>query len=186
MNMKKLTGALIILVLLSAGQLVKSQSIKNQFQVIGEVAIPIEDYGPGLGGQLKWLCRLGPAGQLTISAGYSGFRSSDKSVGGKRASLRLIPFMAGYRRNIDRFFVEPQAGYGELGGRVDIGGDYARPSVGAFFWALGAGYSLKRLDVGVRYLGAHGAQSSEGGMWYNAQFKYVGFFAAYNLRRALN
>ena len=180
--MKKLTAGIIILFLLSAGPSAQSQTTRNQFQVIGELAIPIHDYSPGYSGQFKWLCRLSASGQLTVSAGYSGFRSTGKSVGGKRESLRLVPFMVGYRRNIDRIFIEPQAGYGELGGRVDIGGDYARPSVGAFFWALGAGYSLKRFDVGVRYQGAHGAQSSEAGMWYNAQFKYVGFFAAYNLR----
>lgn len=175
---------LCIFLILLLSQLAKAQAVKDQFQFIGEAAIPINqsNYNMGWGLQFKWLHRLG-LGELTVSAGYTKFGFGEFGQD-KNSSLHLFPFMAGYRLWWKKFFVEPQVGYGELGGRVDIGGDYARPSVGAFFYSVNAGYNLDRFDIGIRYLGAHGTQGSEAGMWNDKQFQYAGLFAAFNLRKS--
>ena len=89
--------------------------------------------------------------------------------------------MAGYKQNIDKFYLEPQIGYGELGGKIDIGGDYARPSVGAFFWAVGAGYNHKRISIGLRFQQAHGAESASAGTWHDKEFHYTAIHLGYKL-----
>lgn len=181
MGMKKLTTGLFIMILLSAGQSARSQMMKNQLQVIGELALPVDDYRPGVGGHVKWLTRLGRTSAFTVSVGMIRSTSTGKMGDGDRDRIRIVPFLIGYRQNVvDRVFVEPQAGYGELGGRVNVGSAYAKPSVGAFVWSLGAGYSLRRFDIGIRYGGAHGAENIDAGTWYNHQVKFVGIFAALN------
>lgn len=173
---------LFVLIILPAAFAGQAQRLKNQFQLSGEAAIPGKDYELGWGLHVKWLHNLGSSGQLTVSAGYVRVSADQKTD--NRGSLHLVPFLVGYRHQFGKLFIEPQAGYGELRGRFDIGGDYARPSVGAFMWGGAAGLLLKRFDVGVRYLSAHGAEGSQSGAWHNEQFNYTGIFAAYNLRKA--
>lgn len=176
--------SIFILMIVLLSQVSKAQDIKNQFQLIGEAAIPVNqsNYSMGWGLQFKWLHRLGP-GELTVDAGFTSFRFGDFGSD-KPSKLSLIPFLAGYRFSMKKFFVEPQLGYGAMNGKEDLGGDFARPSVGAFFYGVNAGYQLNRFDVGIRYLGASGAEGSDAGPWHDKQFSYGGFFAAFNLRKS--
>jgi hypothetical protein len=87
--------------------------------------------------------------------------------------------LAGYKHLLKRFYIEPQAGYGEIGGRVDIGGDYARPSNGAFIWAIGTGYQWKRIDIGIRYQSAVGTVYTSSGN--KRAFGFTGIHIGYHL-----
>lgn len=89
--------------------------------------------------------------------------------------------MVGYKQKLEKFYVEPQIGYGEYGGKIKFSGDYARPSVGAFFWAVGAGYDFKRIDIGIRYQSVHGAEGTSAGVWHNKGFHHTGFYIGYTI-----
>ncbi len=175
---------LLLIILLA--QSAKAQEVKNQFQFIGEGAAPIDqpDYDLGWGIQFKWLHRLG-AGAFTLSVGYTKFGSNEFGSG-KRSTLYVMPWMAGYRLKWKKFFVEPQVGYGELGGRMDIGGDYSRPSFGAFFYCVNGGVNLNRFDIGLRYLGASGTGGGGTASWHTRNLQYAGLFTAFNLRKSSN
>ena len=129
---------------------------------------------------MKGMYGIGKSAQLTLVTGVSGF-SSKRSIGQTRTNIRLIPVLAGYKQNFKNFYFEPQLGYGELGGKIDIGGDYARPSVCAFFWAVGAGYDHKRINIGLRFQQAHGVESASAGLWHNKDFHYTAIHLGYKL-----
>src|SRR5215216_6431513 len=128
----------------------------NQLKIIGELVLPANDYKVGGGGFIKGTYGVGKSAQLSLMAGVLKFASKDKVI--IESTVRLVPVLVGYKYNISRFYIEPQIGYGEIGGRIKINGDYARPSAGAFYWAVGGGYDYKRIDAGLRYQTAHGKE----------------------------
>jgi hypothetical protein len=178
--MKKQLLLLLLVVLASA---VQAQKGSNAIKILGEAGIPQKDFNPGAGAQVKFLYGVCQSGQIGLTAGFTRFTAKETSVGGDFDPTRLttIPVMLGYRHHVGRFYLEPQAGYGALNGRIDIGGDWARPSVGAFYWSVGAGFVHRRLEVGVRYLSAHGAEGMDAGTWHNKNFHFVGVHAGYTL-----
>lgn len=178
---KRLWLFLLFLVLAGA---TSAQKAANQFRILGEGGFPVhEEFQSGWGAYLKFLYGVGRNGQATLTTGFSKFRASATLIGwnGERSHLRTIPFLVGYKHTIKGFYVEPQAGYGELGGRDYIGGDWARQSVGAFYTSLGAGYEYQRWDVGVRYQGAKGAEGVSAGSWHRRFFEFVGVHIGYTL-----
>ncbi len=171
---------LFIVMMLSSG-LIKAQKGNNQLKLMVEMGIAEQPntIGPGL--FLKGLYGLGTSSQFTLTSGFSMFQSESGIVGYRATITHLIPVLAGYKQNIHQFYIEPQLGFGELGGRIDIGGDYAKPSVGAFFWAIGGGYDMKQLNIGIRYQSAHGIESASAGDWSNKSFHYTGISVAYSI-----
>lgn len=170
-------GLLLLALMVGAGGALKAQKGANEVKVLAEVGLPPKDYNPGLGGQVKFLYGVGKGGQVGLTTGFTTFHFKTTPVGSaqkKTNSITTIPVLLGYRQHIGGFYLEPQAGYGALNGRIDIGGDWARPSVGAFYWSAGAGYAHKRLEVGVRYQSAHGAEGSDAGTWHDKTFHFVG------------
>lgn len=161
-------------------QLAAAQKGALRVQLLAEMPVPVYQQQGGWGGALKGYYPLGPRGELTFAAGIAKFRYKN-TVEREQTITRLVPFLAGYRHNLGRWFVEPQAGYGEMGGKVDIGGDFARPSVGAFFWALGAGYTKGRLEAGLRFVSAKGAEGAAAGLWHDAAFHYTALHLGYQL-----
>lgn len=160
-----------------------AQKGANAVKVLAEVGFPLQDFNPGAGGQVKFLYGVGRAGQLGLTAGFTKFTDREPVVGGDFEPTRLttIPVMVGYRHHIGGFYLEPQVGYGALNGRIDIGGDWSRPSVGAFYWSAGAGYELGRLDIGVRYQSAYGAEGPSAGTWHDKDFHFIGVHAGFTL-----
>ncbi|MEO7462308.1 MAG: hypothetical protein ABIT96_06240, partial [Ferruginibacter sp.] len=77
--------------------------------------------------------------------------------------------------------IEPKIGLGELGGRIYINGDYQRPSVAAMFGGLSAGYTIKRFNLGINFLIAHGIENSSAGTWYNKNLHYTSAFVGYDV-----
>lgn len=174
---------LTLLMAIGLGSFARAQKGVNAVKVLAEVGFPLQEYNPGAGVQVKFLYGVGRAGQIGLTAGFTTLVSREPVVGGDFEPSRLttIPVLLGYRHHMKAFYLELQAGYGALNGKVDIGGDWARHSVGAFYWSAGAGFEHKRLEVGVRYLSGHGAENSSAGAWYDKTFQFVGVHAGYTL-----
>ena len=156
-----------------------AQKGNNQIGVAFETGIPTGDFGKvsnlGFGSSVKGLYGIGTAGQLTLTAGFSSFSTKDKYLeSGEKASLSIIPIMAGYRHNISQFFIEPQLGIGIYNSHDSYeGSDPVNVSQSAFTWAIGAGYHIKKFDLGVRY------QSGKKSEWDNS-IGLVGIHIGYN------
>ena len=157
-----------------------AQKGNDAFSINGEAAIPIFQDDLGFGLYFKGYYGIGKSAQLTLSAGVSKF-SSKNSVETGKTSTRLIPFLFGYKHNIQRFFIEPRIGIGELGGKESLDGDYARQSVAALFGGLNAGYTIKRFSLGINFLSAHGIENASAGSWHDKSFHYTSVFVGYDL-----
>lgn len=145
-----------------------------------ETTVPFFQDDQGFGFSLKAAYGIGKSGQLILSAGVSKLNSKNSS-GTEKITTRLIPVLFGYRQNIKQFFIEPKIGIGELGGKIAVNGDYARPSVAVVFGGLEAGYSIKRFDIGINFLNAKGIENACVGIWYNKNVHYTSIFVNYNL-----
>lgn len=156
----------------------EAQKGNSQVELIAGLSTPDKTYKTGYGGFMKGLYGVGKSAQLTITAGLSLMSSKNSGEIGA-TDIRLIPFLLGYKQHIKNFYIEPQAGFGDLGGRVDLGGDWARPSVAAFFGAVGVGYNIKRLDIGIRYQTANGVDGKGAGSWHNKTVNQVGVHIGY-------
>ena len=126
---------------------IHAQKGRNQLNIIGETSIPVFQNDHGWGISAKGMYGVGRSAQITLTAGFTVLKTKN-TVEHSKTNTRMIPVLLGYKYNYRKFFIEPQAGYGELGGKIESGGDYARPSVGAFYWALGAGYDHKKIIAG--------------------------------------
>ncbi|MEP7374077.1 MAG: hypothetical protein ABI675_11850 [Chitinophagaceae bacterium] len=166
--------------ILSANGTVNAQKGRNQVNLVAEAAVPVYQNDRGFGGFVKGMYGIGQSAQLTLMTGISHFRSK-KSIEQITTNTSLIPVLAGYKQNFHKFYIEPQAGYGELGGKIYSGGDYARPSVGAFFWAIGGGYDHKKINIGLRFQTGHGAESAAAGIWHNKNFHYTAIHFGYKI-----
>ena len=159
---------------------INAQKGNNLLSLNGEVAIPLFQNDQGFGFFLKDLYGICKSGQLTLSAGVSKFNSKNSIETGE-VTTRLVPFLFGYKQNIQKFFIEPKIGIGELGGKILKNGDYQRPSIAAMFGGLGAGYTIKPFNLGINFLTAHGIENTSAGIWYNKNFHYTSVFVGYDL-----
>jgi hypothetical protein len=85
----------------------------------------------------------------------------------------MIPFLVGWRQRVRKFYIEPMAGLGELGGRIDIGGDWSGPSIAAVYLASAIGLETKRLDIMLQFKSATGIQGEQAGTWHNESFYFT-------------
>jgi hypothetical protein len=175
--MKK--AMLLVLLVTGVAAGVQAQKGANAIKVLGEIGIPQKAFNPGVGAQVKFLYGVGRSGQIGLTAGFTRFTAKETLTGGDFDPTRLttIPVLLGYRHHFGGFYLEPGAGYGALNERIDIGGDWARPSAGAFYWSAGAGYAHRRLDVGMRYQSAHVAEGIDAGTWHEKTFHFIGVHA---------
>ena len=137
----------------------------------------------GIGFSLKGFYGVGSSGHLTLSAGISIFHP-ENSIETMDATTRLIPFLFGYKQNIHKFFIEPQIGIGELGGKVKLdlqGSDYARPSIAALYAGFNTGFDLKRVSAGLCFKTAHGIENNAAGIWHDKNFHSTTVWIGYYL-----
>jgi hypothetical protein len=172
--MKKIVFSLALVIVVSLAANAQSGTIK--IGIGAEAGIPTGDASEGLkigiGGSAKALFGIGNAGQITFTTGYMSFGGKDLPEGYK-ATLSVIPFMAGYRQNFSGFYIEPQAGVSMIGAKEKYDGESETYSTTKFTWAAGAGYVINNtVDVGVRY---QSAESEEG------NFGIVGIKVAYHI-----
>ena len=159
---------------------ITAQKGVNMVSINGEMTIPIFQNDQGFGFFIKDSYAINKSGELTLSAGVSKFNSKN-SIETGNITIRLIPVLFGYKHNIQKFFIEPKIGLGELGGKILTNGDYQRPSVAAIFGGLGAGYKIKSFNLGVNFLTAQGIENTSAGIWYNKNFHYTSLFMGYDL-----
>jgi len=169
----------LLIMTLCFGSLLNAQKGRNQVNLAIEGSVPVFENAGGFGGFIKGMYGVGRSAQLSLMIGVAGFREKN-SVDQSTTNIRLVPVLAGYKQNFHKFYIEPQAGYGELAGKVTTD-DFARPSVGAFFWALGAGYDHKRINAGIRFQQAYGSESTSAGIWQGKDFHYTGIHLGYRI-----
>lgn len=156
-----------------------AQSRNNAINLQAEVGLPA-DHDLGVGFAIRGLHGTGRHAQLTISGGVAIFK--EKNPPAKQiTTTRLVPFLFGYRQNIRGFYIEPQIGLGEMGGKLQSAGDYARPSVAAVFGAIGAGYKINRVNTGMRFQMAHGIEGASAGTWHDRDFHYTSLFIGFDI-----
>lgn len=172
----------LVMNLLIISSLSFAQKGNKALQITGEAIIPSAQKSVGLGLSLKGLYGISEYGEITVSAGVSKFKMKNLDGAGE-TKVRFIPFLVGYRLKIQKLYIEPKVGIGELGGRILLlsGSDYSRPSVTAAFGGIEAGFSLKRFSVGLDFLATHGISNSSAGAWYNKDFHYTSISVNYIL-----
>jgi hypothetical protein len=127
--------------------------------------------GPGV--EVKAFKKISPTSFLSLGLGYINLRTTQKPVNDYEVRTRLVPVLIGYKKYWNKFYLEPRAGLGELGGKFSIGGDVSKPSVLAFMYALGTGYSFRKIEIGLElHGGAIGISSPDAGNWYNKRQFY--------------
>lgn len=170
---------LLLVLLLSAWHLTLFAQ-RTQVNLAAECTVPVFQNDRGLGLFVKGLYRVGSVSQVTLTTGVSILKYRDipeNSV----TTTRLVPVLVGYKFNYGKLYLEPQAGYGELGGRISKDGFYSRPSVGAFFWAVGAGFNNRKLMAGIRFQQAHGVSSPDAGTWHDRDFHHTALHIGYRI-----
>lgn len=150
-----------------------------------EIALPIGDFGEsvnlGFGVTAKGLYGINDESDVTFTLGFIRFGA--KGIDGEegvKASTSLIPLMPGYRYKFnEQFYGEGQLGLTIVRSKVSVGG-LAGSIVGGAFnasttnlgYAVGVGYLLGKIDLGLRYQGV----SASGG-----SLSLIGIRAAYNI-----
>lgn len=157
-----------------------AQKGKNEVSINAEATVPVFQNDHGFGLFVKGFYGVGRSAQLTASVGVSKFKNQN-SIEVKEVKTRLIPFYLGYKQNFRRLYIEPRIGIGEMGGRIEMDGDYSRPSVAALFGGVEAGYHIKRVDVGINFQTVHGLENSSAGLWHNENFHYTSIYLGYHL-----
>jgi len=175
------TGILVMNLLLISS-LSFAQKGSKSLQITADGIIPSAQKSVGFGLSLKGLYGISEYGEITLSAGISKFKMKDLDGAGE-IKVRFVPFLIGYRQKIQKFYIEPKVGIGELGGRILLlsGSDYSRPSVTVVFGGLETGFSLKRFNVGFDILATHGISNSSAGIWHNKNLHYVSASLGYTL-----
>ena len=158
--MRKNYMVLLATILITAGSFAQKGTtfIGAGADLVLPSGVSADYFKTGFGFYAKGLFGVGTAGQITVTSGYAGFKTTIPTEIAS-SSGRLIPILLGYRHNFTGFFVEPQVGYSVLGITVDDGFDTYTDSDGGFTWAAGIGYVFNnKVEVSGRY-----QASSKGG-----------------------
>lgn len=91
-------------------------------------------------------------------------------------SKKTFLLTAGYQRQFNRFYIEPQAGVGVYAGRL-FEPEFGLPSQAAFCWGLESGYFIRRFSVQAKYQAVHTNENVLLGRF----FYYGGVGLAYRL-----
>lgn len=127
--------------------------------------------GPGF--ELKASKKISPSSSISIGLGYITLCSLKNPYHGYVFNTRQVPVLIGYKKCWNKFYLEPRAGIGEFGGKFSLEGGYSKPSVLAFMYTLGAGYSFRKIELGMEVQGgAIGISSPKAGFWYNKRQYY--------------
>jgi len=111
-------------------------------------------YRPGKGGVIKWLFTGKSGDQLNFSAGYYSFNIKEGVLNPGfvfSSNYTIIPVLFGYRRYINRFYSETQAGTGIYTINVTALGQKEQLTDVNFTWAQSFGFIWPHLDLSVRY-----------------------------------
>nr|WP_121271671.1 outer membrane beta-barrel protein [Pedobacter schmidteae] len=174
MNKKLLSLTVLVGLTISA----YAQKGKNEVQLSGQVGFPTGQladvaktgYGFAAKGMYGFSLRKQ---QVTLEAGYNRFQV-DVLPGGIDGYYSAIPIYTGYRYTIGGFHLEPQAGISINRVAGSSGAASASSTKTNFAWATSVSYSLKSVELGLRYQSSEMKDSEEG-------LTFVGIRLAYNL-----
>jgi hypothetical protein len=168
----------IILIIFSPST--DAQVDDNQLLVNIETGIGANHGDLGSGFNMKVLYGTGTSAHFTLTAAAATFNSQNS--GSKlEITTNLFDILFGYRQSYNGLFIEPQIGIGQLTGKYNIASFSLRPSTIAAFGAIDLGYTMDRINFGMRFHTGHGIQQKSTGAWYNKDFTYAGFFIGYSL-----
>ncbi len=132
----------------------------NQINIGPELDIPMGTFGDaykiGFGGTVKGLLGVGKSGQFTLTTGYLYFKGKSSGTGGYSYAdqkFSIIPYLLGYRYYFKDLYVEPQLGMASY--TTKAGGSGITET--RFTYGAGAGYSMKAIDLGLRFQTHEGA-----------------------------
>ncbi len=139
-----------------------------------------EGYGFGIGASAKGMYGINDAGQATLTLGFLrfGMKDGNELFSG---STSLIPVLVGYRHRFSDLYAEGQVGLTAVrtsikikdAGLASLAGLSASESATHFGYAVGAGYLMGNLDLGLRFQGV----AAEGG-----SLNFVALRVAYNFQ----
>lgn len=146
-----------------------AQTGYNEAQIAAQLSFPVGDLAQiakrGHGFSAKGLWGIGKANQqLTTEVGYSYFNIKDtwltEDVGAYYGGFVLY---GGYRYRFNNIFIEPQAGvaFYKIDAFSSVNVQGIQESDRYFDWAIGAGYNLGHIDVGLRYQNASVKNSND-------------------------
>lgn len=171
----------LVIVFLLCTVLSFAQKGSKSVLVTGEAILPGAETTAGSGMTLKVLYGITKSGQLTFTGGFSGYKILNLNRE-REAKVRLFQFLAGYRQWVHTIYLEPKAGFGEVGGSILLdGGDFAKPSVTALIGGIEAGFFYRRVGIGADFLAFNGVSNKSAGTWYNKHFYYTGINIGYIL-----
>jgi Outer membrane protein beta-barrel domain len=147
----------------------------------GDLGIPHNgflghDSKTGFGGYLKGLMGISKASQITFTTGYLTFPGKE-SAAPDITTHSIFSLLPGFRYSFKGFYVEPQAGYSSIHSKSEPSSGFAsNPSSyynhSEFLWAVGLGYEIHNLEIGIRYQSA--------ALWGSWSTKLLGIHLGYN------
>lgn len=160
--------------------LANAQKGTNGIQVGARVAVPTEKLSKvantGVGGTVKGYYGIGSKStphQVTLEAGYNRFGLKDLPSG-VSGYYSAIPLYTGYRYLFGKVILDTQVGFSiNRAGGKNVAGEKFSDGETAFGWAIGAGYLIKQIELGVKYQSSHGDDAIY-------SLKFVGLRVGYN------
>lgn len=173
--MKKVLVSFLLLVGITISA--QAQKGNNQLQISGQVNFPTSELADaaktGFGFAAKGMYGFSVTKQqATLEVGYDRF-SIKNLPSGIDGYYSAIPIYTGYRYTFGGLHLEPQAGISIN----KVGGSAGSASVSSsstnFAWATSVSYSLKSLELGLRYQSSEMKDSED-------KITFVGVRLAYN------
>lgn len=135
-----------------------AQKGRIDMNIGGELALPTGNfskvYQPGKAGMIKWLLTGKSGDQGSFSTGYYTFNIKDDVINPGftfSSTYTIIPVLFGYRRYINRFYSETQAGTGIYTIKVAALGQQEKSTDVNFTWTQSFGYIWPHVDLSIRY-----------------------------------
>ena len=134
-----------------------AQKYKQQLQVGGSLNIPTINLSNitnlGYGGYAKGMFGFSRYNQqITLEAGYNTFPVDKDLTGGFRSHYSMLPVYLGYRYLFPiGITLESQAGISFNKLKVGSGSAFVADKTTSFALALGAGYQLRNIELGIKY-----------------------------------
>jgi hypothetical protein len=139
-----------------------AQAETVQIKLHTSLAVPHGIEKTGIGLYAKVEKKLGHNGSFTATTGLTGFPNGwaiiDEFSSRQQSVINMIPFMLGYKRNWNSFYLEPQVGYGQMKVQNFSQFGWYKFNRGAIMFGAGIGYEKNKWDLGLRY---HAAKMEE-------------------------
>ena len=158
---------------------VSAQKYHNEIVLNAQASIGSDETRPCLGGFVEGLYGIGKSAQLSLTVGMFIFHGQARFK--PNVVTQIIPLQIGYKQNFKKFFLQPQAGFGGLNGKIQKNGDVSRPSVGALFYGFKLGGDFKKFKFGISFQQTNAVRSGSPQIWDNKKFNYSGIYVGYSI-----